>query len=80
MASRELDELVRKAEQLTADEQLALIAHLARRVRDAHHVSEPRRQWREICGSSLYPLLGEDVQTWVSRTRHDSNEHRERQG
>ncbi len=78
MGSRELDELVKKAEALTADEQLALIAHLAGKVRENYH-ARPRRQWREICGSALYPMLGEDAQDWVSRTRREGDEHREQQ-
>jgi hypothetical protein len=69
MVSRELDELVKKAEMLTSDEQLLLIARLAERLRETYQVSRPRRKWREIRGSAPYPLLGEDAQVWVSRTR-----------
>ena len=79
MASKELDELVKRAEELNPDEQLALISRLARRMREAQHVSKPRRQWREICGSVSYPLLGEDAQAWVSRTRREGDEKREQQ-
>ncbi len=69
MGSKELDELARRAEELTDDEQLDLIVHLARKMQEAHQTSKPRRQWSEICGSAPYPLMGEDAQTWVSRTR-----------
>ena len=79
MASKELDELVKKAEALTADEQLLLITHLVEKLREAHRAPKPRRKWREICGSAPYPLLGEDAQAWVSRTRREGDEHRERQ-
>ena len=79
MASKELDELVKRAESLAVDEQLVLIAHLAAKVRETYHVPDPRRQWREICGSAPYPLLGEDAQAWVSRTRRESNKPWERQ-
>src|SRR5437764_13315842 len=37
-----------------------------------------RRFWREIRGSVAYPLFGEDAQDWVSRTRLESDEQRER--
>ncbi len=33
-----------------------------------------RRVWREIRGSVASPLLGEDAQAWVSRTRHESDD------
>ncbi|WP_196521730.1 hypothetical protein [Nostoc sp. WHI] len=29
-------------------------------------------------GMASYPLLGEDAQEWVSRTRREGDEHRER--
>jgi hypothetical protein len=41
---------------------------------DAPH----RRLWREIRGSVPYPLCGEDAQAWVSRSRRESDEQRER--
>jgi hypothetical protein len=43
-------------------------------------VAPRRRSWREIRGSVLYPLCGEDAQEWVSRTRRESDEQRQRQG
>jgi len=79
MASKELDEVVRKAEALASDEQLLLIARLAEKLRETYQVSRPRRKWRDIRGSVPYPLLGEDAQAWVSRTRREGDEHREQQ-
>ena len=78
MASKELDELVKMAEELTSDEQLALIAHLVNRMRSTYQAPEPCRRWHEICGSASYPLVGEDAQFWVSRTRRESDEQREK--
>jgi hypothetical protein len=34
------------------------------------------RQCREIRGAAPYPLLGEDAQTWVPRTRREGDEDR----
>ncbi len=79
MASKELEELVKRAEALTADEQIALITRLSRGMRAEYHVSKPGRQWREICGSVPYSLLGEDAQDWVSRTRREDDGKREEQ-
>ena len=39
----------------------------------------PGRAWMEIRGIMPYPMCGEDAQAWVSRTRQESDEHRERQ-
>jgi hypothetical protein len=73
MATNTLDELIKQADSLTPDEQLRLIAHLAERAREAYTSSRPRRQWREICGAARHPLVGEDAQDWVSRTRRESD-------
>ena len=79
MTMSALNELIQKADTLTPDEQLRLIAHLAERVRATRSVSKPRRKWREIRGIAPYPLVGEDAQVWVSRSRREGTEHRERQ-
>jgi hypothetical protein len=79
MATDVLEELIKRAESLTPDEQLRLIAHLAEKARQAYQPPPLRRQWREICGAAPYPLLGEDAQAWVSRTRREGDEHREHQ-
>ncbi|OQY55303.1 MAG: hypothetical protein B6247_08300 [Candidatus Parabeggiatoa sp. nov. 2] len=52
-----------------------LLIHLAERVR---HSQKPARSFRDIRGAAPYPLMGEDAQQWVSRTRRESDEHRER--
>ena len=79
MTTSVLNELIQKVDALTPDEQLRLIAHLAERVRATRSVSRPRRKWREIRGIAPYPLVGEDAQVWVSRSRREGAEHRERQ-
>jgi hypothetical protein len=76
MASKELLELMERADQLPMRDQLELIAHVAEQVRQSQVESKPRRKWREIRGSAPYPLMGEDAQAWVSRTRRESDEQR----
>ena len=36
------------------------------------------RVWSEIEGAATFPLAGEDAQAWVTRTRREGDEHRER--
>ena len=36
------------------------------------------RAWSEIAGTAPYPMVGEDAQAWVTRTRREGDEHRER--
>ena len=49
-----------------------LNAHLAE---NSQHFR--RHPWRELAGKAPYPLLGEDAQTWVSRSRHEDEAHRQ---
>lgn len=77
MASTELEEIIRRAEMLTPDEQLQLIAHLAEKARQTYVALPVRRSWSEIYGSAPYPLTGEDAQAWVSRNREESDKARE---
>jgi hypothetical protein len=73
--STELDELIKRTEGLSPEDRQRLLEHLS------HNVSTGKvhRQWREIRGAAPYPLVDEDAQTWVSRTRHEGDEHRESQ-
>lgn len=66
--------LLQQTAVLTSEEKLRLIAHLA----DSLRQSAPRRRkWSEIRGAAPYPLFGEDAQDWITRSRQESDEHRE---
>jgi hypothetical protein len=61
---------------LSAEEQQEMLELIRRDL-----TTEPprkRRTWMSIAGTAPYPLCGEDAQEWVSRTRRESDEHRER--
>lgn len=79
MVSRELDEIIKQVDKLAPEEQLRLIAHLAHKAQEAYREAKPRRQWSEICGAAPYPMVGEDAQQWVSRSRSESDKQREDQ-
>ncbi len=76
--SRTVIEIAEQAEMLTPEQQLYLIALLAGKAQRAVQFSPVRRRWREICGAAPYPAVGEDAQVWVSRTRQEDDEDRER--
>ena len=79
MSTEVLHNLIKQAEALSPDELLRLIAYLVEKVRATYPSPKPRRTCAEICGAAPYPLLGEDAQAWVSRTRREDTEQRERQ-
>jgi len=65
-----------EAKMLSPEEQLALIARLAEQLRQAEASAHPRPRWEDYAGSAPYPLCGEDAQSWVTRTRQESDEVR----
>lgn len=79
MTTEVLSELMERVSTLTLEEQLTLVRHLTEKVSEAHTGTKPRRKWAEICGAAAYPLLGEDAQAYISRTRREDTESRERQ-
>jgi len=74
MSTERLEDLVKQSDSLTPTEQMDLLIHLAEKVR---HSQKPARSFRDIRGTAPYPLVGEDAQEWVSRTRQEWDEHRE---
>jgi negative regulator of sigma E activity len=73
------DEVVKQVDTLRVEEQLRLAAHILERVRQAVAQEETRHKWTDIRGLATYPMLGEDAQAWVSRTRRESDERRQKQ-
>jgi hypothetical protein len=76
-----LDQVAALAAQLSPIERLQLVEKIVHALAASPTLTEtPRRRlWREIRGLLPYPMLGEDAQTWVSRTRRESDEERQRQ-
>ncbi len=73
------DELLKQVDSLQVEEQLRLATYLLERARQAVTQEKPHYKWRDICGRYPYPMLGEDAQAWVTRTRRESDEQREAQ-
>jgi hypothetical protein len=73
------NELVQLIDALQMDDQLRLAAYILERTRQTVVQDKTRHKWRDIRGMATYPLLGEDAQEWVSRTRRESDEQRQMQ-
>ena len=74
-----LDSLIKQVDLLTAEEQLRLVSYVIEKTRKQMTARRPRRKWKDVCGLLPYPALGEDAQAYISRTRREGDEHRERQ-
>jgi type II secretory pathway pseudopilin PulG len=69
--TRKVHELLKQADALSADEQLTLASRL---IEQARRKSQPaHRRWLDAVGLAPYPLVGEDAQAWVTRTRQESS-------
>jgi lysophospholipase L1-like esterase len=79
MSPETLNDIIKRIDALTADEQLSLAAQLIERARAVRPLSSRHRKWRDIRGLARPSLLGEDAQAWVSRTRREADEKRERE-
>ena len=80
MVSPKMLDVLQQAEQLPPAEQLELAATLVKRIQSLYGDDlkpKRRRDWLELEGAAQYPLLGEDAQEWVSRTRREDTEHHE---
>jgi len=75
MASQLLKDLMKKSKSLNCKEKMDLIIYIAR---TAHQEQKPAKKWSDIRGALPYPAFGEDAQEWVSRTRREGDERRER--
>ena len=77
MTTNALTELIEKANALTPEEQWQLANHLVERVLRQMPGGKPHRKWEDLIGLLPYPALGEDAQTYISRTRREGDERRE---
>ncbi len=77
MTTNALTELIEKADALTPEEQWQLANHLVERALRQMPGAKSHRQWEDLIGLLPYPALGEDAQTYISRTRREGDERRE---
>lgn len=75
--SPSLEKILNEIEQLTLEDQLTVMGHLVERMKKHITQAQPKRKWSDLKGMAPYPLLGEDAQEWVLRTRREGDEHRE---
>lgn len=67
-------EILKEIESLSSDEQRELVERLARQGTSSNTAEAPK--WADIRGSATYPMMGEDAQAWVTRTRREADERR----
>ncbi len=78
MSAQLLEKLIQETDGLSVQEKLRLAAYLVENASLDLPPPSRRRKWREIRGMARPSLFGEDAQAWVSRTRREADEERER--
>ncbi len=73
-----LQDLLQQAEQLSYEERLELIRGVAQGLKKSDVGVRAKPRWSDLKGMAPYPMMGEDAQEWVTRTRREGDEHRER--
>ena len=71
-----LEQLLQQVEQLTPEERLELIRQIAQGLKMSDIAVKAKPRWSDLKGMAPYPMMGEDAQEWVSRTRREGDEHR----
>ncbi|MGL5939545.1 MAG: hypothetical protein ACRC2S_04035 [Waterburya sp.] len=71
--SQLLQELLRKAEQLSPEEQVQLIEHLVHRIKRQQQ-NKPKRKLSDFYGIAPNLLGGQDAQEWVNELRQEWQE------
>jgi hypothetical protein len=77
MSTLTYKDLLEQIDTLQVEEKLRLAAYLLEGARRGLAQDKPDRKWADVCGLYPYPMLGEDAQTWVTRTRRDGDEQRQ---
>jgi len=72
-----LDKIMKQTSRLSAEEQLLLASRLIERARQSLPAAKPQNQWRNLRGAASKAKLGEDAQAYVTRSRAESDAHRE---
>lgn len=74
--SPQLEEVLRSIDQLSTPEQLEIISHITDRLKQRES-QQPKPKWLDLAGTVPHPLLGEDAQVWVSRSRQEDQKQRD---
>lgn len=78
MALQNIDQILKRAGNLTPSERLLIASRLIQDVRNEMPTRKSRRKWRDAAGLLPYPALGMDAQLYISRSRSDDGNRRAR--
>jgi hypothetical protein len=77
--SPQLQQVLSDIDRLSPTDRIQVMTHVIESIKE-YVPTEPVKlqlQWGDLKGMATAPLMGEDAQEWVSRTRREGDEHRE---
>jgi hypothetical protein len=77
--SPQLQQVLNDVDCLSLTDRIQVMTHVIESIKE-YIPTEPvksTRKWSDIKGMATTPLMGEDAQEWVSRSRREGDEHRE---
>ena len=77
--STQLEQVLSDIDRLSPPELIQVMTHVIESIKE-HVPTAPvksTRKWIDLKGMATTPLMGEDAQEWVNRTRREGDEHRE---
>jgi hypothetical protein len=77
--SPQLQQVLSDIDRLSPTDRIQVMTHVIESIKE-YVPTEPvrsQRKWSDLKGMVMAPLMGEDAQDWVSRTRREGDEHRE---
>jgi hypothetical protein len=77
--SPQLQQVLSDIDRLSPTDRIQVMNHVIESIKE-YVPTEPvksQRKWSDLKGMATSPLMGEDAQEWMSRTRREGDEHRE---
>jgi hypothetical protein len=77
--SPQLQQVLNYVDRLSPTDRIQVMTHVIESIKE-YVPTEPVksiRKWSDLRGMATAPLMGENAQEWVSRTRREGDEHRE---
>lgn len=77
-----LEDVIAQADQLPEAERMELVEYLISTIAPGNKETESDEKeytWDDLRGLATYPIMGEEAQEWITRTRQEGTERREHQ-
>lgn len=77
--SPQLQQVLSDIDRLSPTDRIQVMTHVIESIKEyiPPESNKLARKWSDLKGMVTAPLMGEDAQEWVSRTRREGDEHRE---